>query len=101
MQPDLFSRYASYPSVAGFKATETSAEAARTIDASTCRALVLAALRKFGAMTADECALRYLGYSILTVRPRFSELKALGQIEDSGQRRKNASGHKAIVWKVR
>lgn len=33
-----------------------------------------------------------------TVQPRTSELKLLGLIRDSGQRRSNANGKKAIVW---
>lgn len=50
--------------------------------------------------TADEIAYA-LGYSILTVRPRVSELNRMQKIADSGARRKNASGRNAIVWRVR
>ncbi len=50
--------------------------------------------------TADEVAYA-LKYSILTVRPRVSELYKLGLIVDSGLRRKNASGKNAIVWIVK
>lgn len=48
-------------------------------------------------MTADECA-DALGMDRLTVRPRFTELKAAGLIRDTGVRRKNASGKAAKVW---
>jgi hypothetical protein len=47
-------------------------------------------------MTADECAHR-LGMNILSVRPRFTELKALGLIHDTGLRRRNWSTRMAKV----
>ena len=47
--------------------------------------------------TADEIA-GLMNESILSIRPRLSELVSMGRIEDSGARRKNASGHKATVW---
>lgn len=51
-------------------------------------------------LTADECALK-LGESILAVRPRVSELaKKYGFLKDSGERRSNDSGRKAIVWQA-
>jgi predicted ArsR family transcriptional regulator len=54
---------------------------------------------RWGAQfTADEAASE-LGESILAIRPRLSELVALGKIEDSGLRRKNASGMTATVWR--
>jgi hypothetical protein len=49
-------------------------------------------------MTADELADR-LGESILTVRPRVSELHVAGLVEPTAQRRSsNDSGHGATVW---
>ena len=41
-----------------------------------------------------------LGESVLAIRPRFSELRALGQITDTGARRINDSGRSAIVWRA-
>ena len=96
-QPDLFPP--AYPVGAGSKVEGTSSEAAKTVDATTLRYEVVAALH-YGPMSADHCA-KWLGYSILSIRPRFSELKALGVIEDSGQRSKNASGRAAVVWRLR
>jgi hypothetical protein len=49
--------------------------------------------------TADDIAAAP-GYDRLTVRPRVSELYKLRQIEDSGVRRKNASGKSAAVWMI-
>jgi predicted ArsR family transcriptional regulator len=53
-----------------------------------------------GPLTADEVADR-VGATVLAIRPRISELARTGDIMDTGDRRPNASGHKAIVWKIR
>lgn len=87
-----------YPDLPGFKATDTSAQAAiavatkATVLRDECMVLLAAV-----DLTADECAER-LCKSVLSVRPRFAELKAMGLIFDSGVRRHNLSGHAAIVW---
>lgn len=96
-EPDLF-QYG-YPNVAGFKRFGTSSEAAQSIDAKTLRAKVLEELCKAPG-TADELAYR-LHVDRLSIRPRCSELAALGQIEDSGIRHENSSGRRAVVWQVR
>lgn len=92
---DLFN----YPTVAGFKRAGTSSEAARTIDAKTLRGKVVQELAKSPG-TADEIADR-LRVDKLSIRPRCSELAALGKVEDSGLRRANTSGKKAVVWQLR
>ena len=88
-----------YPNVPGFKARETSATAASQIaeDARALRLRCLLVLRDRPS-TADEVA-GILGRSILSVRPRLSELVARGYIEDTGERRRNESGKRAIVCK--
>lgn len=50
-------------------------------------------------LTPDEVAMR-LCLSVLTVRPRCSELMRQGRLVDSGQRRANASGRQAKVLTV-
>ena len=50
-------------------------------------------------LTTDEAATRLKRY-FLSVRPRFSELRALGLIEPSGERRGTASGCPAAVWRL-
>ena len=89
-----------YPVGAGSKVEGTSRAAAQSVDAVTLRRHVVEVLRSWGPRTADACA-EFLGRSVLCIRPRFSELKALGVIEDSGQRSKNASGKNAVVWRLR
>lgn len=92
-----------YPEVPGARPTDTSLAAAESVaeTAETLREAVFGwiLLRKGGGSTADETA-EALDLSILTVRPRVSELRAQGRIVDSGERRTNASGRRAIVWIV-
>jgi predicted ArsR family transcriptional regulator len=92
-----FSR--AYPQSPGYSEPDTSKKAAETVDAGTLRAIVLDAIERIGPMTADECAGR-LGMSILTVRPRFTELKAMSLIRDSGRRHPNSSGRMAKVMEI-
>lgn len=89
-----------YPNAPGYKVSGTSAEAAGSISlkAETLRNYCLIQLREED-MTADECAKR-VGAGILAIRPRFSELRRMGWIVDSGHRRKNASGRNAVVWRA-
>lgn len=90
-----------YPNSPGFKVPGTSQEAAEAVKptAATLRAECLRALWMHAA-TADEVA-TYLGESVLSVRPRIAELHALRLIEKTGERRKNASGMSATVWRVK
>ena len=46
---------------------------------------------------ADEAA-AVTGESVLSIRPRVTELVKKDLVFDSGQRRPNVSGRKAIVW---
>jgi hypothetical protein len=89
----------------GFKREGTSHDAAVTISSA---AMVLrhrilkvmsGPLLIEGGWTADEMA-EHLGVSLLSVRPRFSELAAQGMIVDTGIRRQNRSGHYAMVWRM-
>lgn len=50
-------------------------------------------------MAADEAAMA-LNVSILSIRPRFSELRAMGLIEDSGQRWLGHNGVRLAVWQL-
>lgn len=95
MQLDL------YPITPGYQLSDTSIEAAESM-----RETYLVLQKKCldllqnQNLTPDETA-KMLGVDKLAIRPRFSELKERGLIEDSGERRKNQSGRNAIVWTVR
>lgn len=99
-QPDLFDVY---PDVPAARPTDTSIAAAESLAEGVAglRQRVLDAIRAAGAigLTPDEAAAQ-LELTPFTTRPRFSELREKGLIEDSGLRRANASGRKAIVWWV-
>jgi predicted ArsR family transcriptional regulator len=100
-QMDLLDWTPRYPVTPGAKAPGTSTEAAEAMRprAGILRAKVLACLRRLGPLTADECA-DAMHETVLTIRPRFSELRALNQITDTGERRQNDSGRNAIVWRA-
>lgn len=89
-----------YPSKPGWKRTGTSRDAAKAITprAPTLRDKVLALL-KADALTADECAAA-LKETVLSVRPRLSELVKMGLIYDTGVTSKNTSGVRAVVWRA-
>lgn len=89
-----------YPAAPGFKEPTTSKEAASAIAGRAehlrDRCLTYLANRP---STADEIA-EALGETVLAIRPRITELKQTGRIERTGERRKNASGAKAHVYRV-
>ena len=95
-----------YPNEPGWKEPTTSREAAAKVEATVGerREEVLRELRLAGprGLTPDEAAAR-LGRTVLSVRPRFTELgpKHLGKIEKTGERRTNESGMAAAAWRIK
>lgn len=100
-QIDMFE--SRYPDVPGHKTPGPSQEAAEAIQgrASILREKCHAYVKRWGmtGSTADECA-EALKESVLSIRPRFTELLRENRIQDTGARRKNASGRSATVWKL-
>jgi predicted ArsR family transcriptional regulator len=98
-QLDLDWTRPAYPREPGYKARSTSLSAARSLNdkAPRLRQLCVDQLLLYGPLTADECA-RNMGVDKLSIRPRFRELADAGKIIDSGERRANGSGKRAIVW---
>ena len=94
----------SYPGHPGAPRIDTSITAADWIAPKVGRLqqMVFDALRSAGAYgrTTNELA-ALLNIDRGSIQPRTSELKRLGRIMDSGQRRANANGKRAIVWVVR
>lgn len=100
MGMDLFDHRASYPDAPGYRDRDTSRAAAVSMShtAPILRQMCLKALTEHGPATADEVADR-LELSVLSVRPRFTEMLHGGLIADTGSRRANASGRMAKVWR--
>ena len=89
-----------YPDAPGFKVAGPSEQAAEAISnsAKTLRDQVLKTIADAPAgLSADAVADR-LGKSVLSVRPRVSELRRLGEIRPTTQRVKNESGMSATIW---
>ena len=93
----------SYPHRPGWKVSGSSSDAAHAIArrAKTLRHCVHSFLidRHPTAFSADQIA-DSLGETILSIRPRVSELNKLGLIEAANQRRKNESGMTASCWRA-
>lgn len=94
---------ARYPDTPGHRSVDTSIAAADAVAPALGRLqrMTLAAIRDAGprGLTADELA-AVLKLTRWAIQPRTSELRRKGAIRDSGQRRQNASGKRAIVWTV-
>lgn len=90
-----------YPDAPGHPGIDTSIEAADAIASVTgrIRRVVKAAILAAGTqgLTSHELAL-VTGMERTTVQPRTTELRILGAIRDSGQRRRNPNGKRVIVW---
>jgi len=90
-----------YPETPGHRGVDTSITAARMITsiAGPLRRMVYRVVHEAGAagITTDEIA-EALSMPRYSVQPRTTELKYDRRILDSGRRRLNASGCKAIVW---
>lgn len=89
-----------YPEAPGYKEGGTSKDAAKNIasQAAIDRELALGYIRGNPGKTADQVA-EALGKSILSIRPRISELRKAGKITNEG-RGTNVSGHSAYRWRA-
>ncbi len=90
-----------YPNTPGHKAgaPETSKQAASEIRnrATTLREAAMSIFQCGWGLTADQLA-KVMEEHPLAIRPRVSELRAMGLVRDTGVRRRNASGKMAAVW---
>lgn len=105
--PDLFGYVAdshAYPTGPGHKGGDgTSQQAAQALapEVSGIRRIVLRAFcaRHPAGMTSDEAAAA-VKLSILTVRPRCTELRRMNMLEATAERRRNGSGNTATVLRA-
>lgn len=90
-----------YPHEAGHRGVDTSIEAARSIDIAVghMQRIALRAIKAAGSrgLTTNELVAA-VNIHRDSIQPRTTELKELGLIRDSGGRRENANGKRAIVW---
>lgn len=90
-----------YPDGPGFKRRGTSSESAERIEAKVAavrkRCIELLTAAGPAGLSPDQAA-ELMDESILTVRPRFSELVAAHVIEETGRRTTNKSGHSANIY---
>lgn len=89
-----------YPESPGYRDHGTSKAAAISMkeSAGALQVKVLAVLRDTPS-TVHETAAR-LHKTVPSIQPRFSELRAMGKIDKTGERRKNESGQSANVWRL-
>ena len=91
-----------YPYEPGFKGTDGTSEAAAEAIAPSVPRLRLLALRglaRRGAATPLE-VVEATGIAREALQPRFSELRAAGLVEPTGERRRNPSGKWAAVLRL-
>ena len=92
-----------YPYNPGYKGQQTSKDAAKDKKSSKNidQLQVVQALKNAQeGLTADEVAQVY-GEVFTKYRPRFSELRKNGVIQDTGERRPSYLGKQQIVWELR
>lgn len=91
-----------YPTENNHRGVDTSRDAAGMIAplSNRLRAIVHGILyRHPKGLTVDEtCAVA--DYPRYSLQPRFTELRKMGMIRDTGERRFNESGARAIVWRA-
>lgn len=96
-----FTEASVYPDAQGHRGAETSIAAAEALAPKIGRLqrLALAAIEQAGGQgcTADEAA-ELCDMARWSIQPRVCELKLKGLIVDSGARRFNSTGKRAIVW---
>lgn len=87
-----------YPNYPGHDDSDTSKEAAEAIapHINRLQQIALTAIRESGGLTREELSDK-TGNPPASIHPRVSELKKMGLIRDSGLRRRNRSGKRAIV----
>lgn len=93
-----------YPLTAGHQGGDTDIEASDAIEdsgkAETLRKQVLKLMKRHQlGLTADEAA-HHMDVDILSIRPRFTELKLRGYLVDTGWRRPSQNGKMQRVLKL-
>ena len=91
-----------YPDTPGYKGADGTSEAAATRIAASAprlRRIAMQALHRLGAATPLE-VVQATGICREAIQPRFSELRRMGLVEATGDRRLNPSGKWAAVLRL-
>ena len=96
---NLFEHANRYPNHPGHKARDTSRAAADAIAGASpkIRDKIYTAIKASDGLTADEACHR-ANVSLLSGRPRVTELMRVNLVHDTGRRRELNSGKMGIVW---
>jgi len=101
---DQFTEPLVYPDAAGFKekggASQEAAARLNPVLKKNQQEALDAFHRAARPVTADELA-ELMGKTIVSVRPRVSELRRLGKIVSTGERRASSFGQPATVWMLK
>ncbi len=92
-------RYPEHPGSKGTEGTSQAAAASIAGHTSHLRRRVLKAFAKHGELTALELIDR-MEESRWSIQPRISELRALGLVESTGERRRKPSGKSGAVQRI-
>jgi len=77
---------------------DTAKAAARSVDANKLESMILSALMEANMTSHEIAASLRMTQTLQSITPRTAPLVRKGLIRDSGVRRPNGSGRKAIVW---
>ena len=91
--------YPNHPGAKGSDGTSQDAAAAIAPSAKHLRGLAMRCLAKLGNATPLE-AIELANVPRESLQPRFSELRAMGFVEATGERRRNPSGKYAAVLRL-
>lgn len=85
-----------YPNAAGYQPADTSREAAKQLDAKdrtrTLNNRVLELMEQLPEGLTADAAAHHLNEDVLSIRPRFTQLKQIGLLVYRGERRKSRMG---------
>ncbi|MCP5087886.1 MAG: hypothetical protein GY952_13925 [Rhodobacteraceae bacterium] len=93
-----------YPNAAGWKEGDTSRAAAKTIEASgrgrNLREQCLELFQTGWQGTSEEVSKRLQEHD-LSIRPRLSELRGLGLLEPTGEKKRGMFGKDIHIWRLK
>ncbi len=99
MGATMVDRYPDHPGAKGNDGTSQAAADAIAPSVKFLQTTAMRALAKLGRATVLECV-AITPYPRESLQPRFSELRTMGLVEPTGERRRNPSGKSAAVLQL-